>query len=561
MGRAEVPVSLRTTDYDEAKRRRAALVDQWNATFDEMRRRRNLTDDDIAAAVWEHYSAGVEAGDNERASRPDRAALSHAARVALKEVHKLKPDDGDAAIINAWTDYEILKGKAEWAGSRRKVRLARLRADLGAGDTRLIKPDADAFLAKQGFKIDRAGPRYRELCFKLMRAEIEQLERYAERDRGDYTGQPKDPIIVELVNRPEPIGEPRASIMEIFAKYERENPNNIRADSFKQARRDVQNFADFVGSRVKVGEIEKRHVREWKELLADYPVKATETNMFKGLSLREIVEKNKALPTPKPTLKRQTLRRYLGSLSAFCNWMVDNEYLPATPFSKGMIPKKAPPTHPRKSFTDDAIHVLFSSPLFQTAQSEEWRHLNRPGNVAVRDHRYWIPLVMAYSGARPGEIAQLHVGDVRQEHGIWIIHITELGDDDKRTKTESSMRVVPVHSKLIELGFVKHCEAMRRAGNKEVFPEVEIPKEGQIAAQFSREFSRYLTKIGLKTGRDIVPYSLRHTFIDKARTAGFMDEEIGTVVGHDKATMTGRYGTEKQGTLSLRQKIVESVTY
>ena len=167
MGRAEIPISLRTKDYDEAKRRRAALVDEWNATFDDMNRRRDLTDDDIAVAVWEHYSVGVEAGDKERASRPDKAALSKAAQVALKEAHDLKPDDGDAAIINAWTDYEILKGKAEWASRRRKARLARLRADLGAGDTKLIEPDADAFLDRQGFKIDRRGSRYSELCLKL----------------------------------------------------------------------------------------------------------------------------------------------------------------------------------------------------------------------------------------------------------------------------------------------------------------------------------------------------------------------------------------------------------
>jgi integrase len=169
---------------------------------------------------------------------------------------------------------------------------------------------------------------------------------------------------------------------------------------------------------------------------------------------------------------------------------------------------------------------------------------------------------MAYSGARPGEIAQLQLADVREHHGIWIMHITELGDGDKRTKTESSMRVVPIHSELIKLGFVDHCKRMAQAGHKQVFPEVSIPKTGQIIPEFSREMNRtYLPKIGLKTDRTIVVYSLRHTFVDTARLADISDEEIATVIGHDKATMTGRYGVEKQGTLKRRVEIVESVSY
>ena len=66
---------------------------------------------------------------------------------------------------------------------------------------------------------------------------------------------------------------------------------------------------------------------------------------------------------------------------------------------------------------------------------------------------------MLYSGARPGEIAQLHVADMREQHGVWIMHITAEGEGGKRTKTKGSMRVVPVHSELIRLGLIKHRNA------------------------------------------------------------------------------------------------------
>jgi integrase len=226
-----------------------------------------------------------------------------------------------------------------------------------------------------------------------------------------------------------------------------------------------------------------------------------------------------------------------------------------------MLPEKDHENE-RLPFTDPQMRELFASPLFTGCGGDSWQEMALPGAHQIRDHRYWVPLVMAYSGARPGEIAQLQTADVREHHGIWIMHITELGEGDKRTKTEGSMRVVPIHSELVRLGFVEHCQRMVKAGHKQVFPEVHIPETGQIIPEFSREMNRtYLTRIGLKTGREIVVYSLRHSFIDRLKREGISLEEIATLVGHDKPTMTGRYGVEKPGTLKRRAELVEAVRY
>ncbi len=66
--------------------------------------------------------------------------------------------------------------------------------------------------------------------------------------------------------------------------------------------------------------------------------------------------------------------------------------------------------------------------------------------MKIRDHRYWVPLIMLYSGARPGEISQLHLSDVRREEEFWILDIVETDDEDeeglKSLKTAGSRRVV-----------------------------------------------------------------------------------------------------------------------
>lgn len=559
LGKKEIRPSLHTKDYLEAKRRLIPLLDQWAGTFDDMKRRTELTGWDIASAVWNHYATGLEAGDRERASRPTEAEIWAAFDKAMADARKSgAADAGPIAMTNALTDAEILASKPQWDARRRAARLKRLKGDLGAGDTRLIEREADAFLAKNGFRIAKDDPSYRELCFRLIRADIEQLERYAERDRGDYTGKPKDPIIVEPPRADDPAldGE---TIMAVFEKFERENPNNIQLHTLGQMRRDVQHFTDFVGQGTRLAAVTKRNVREWKELLLDWPNKAAQVTAWKGMSAREIVAANKVSKKPKATIQKKTVRRHMGNLSSFCTWAERNDFMPANPV-RGLLPKKEE-VNRRKSFTDEELQKLFSAPLFTGCEKASWRGFDTPGNVHVRDHRYWIPYVMAYSGARPGEIAQLHVENVREQHGMWIMHITTEGEGGKRVKTKGSMRVVPIHSELIRLGFVKHCQKMAKAGHKQIFPELKIPESGQVAAQMGREFGRYLERLGIKSGPDIVLYSLRHTFVDRARLAGFLDAEIGLVIGHGQATMTGRYGTEQQGTLQRRAEIVEAVQY
>ncbi|MGV8832306.1 MAG: DUF6538 domain-containing protein [Devosia sp.] len=560
-GKGEKWLSLRTKEHQDAKSRLAVVLDQWAGTFADMRRRQELSPADINVAVWDHYAANVNDGDRERSSRPSEEQIMTVFDAGVAQSMKPHPlGPGMYDHINATADASVMALKVSSDARRRKARLGRLRADLGTGDTRIIEPDADAFLRKNGFQIAKGSEQYRDLCNKLMRADIEQLVRYAERDGGDFTGKPQDPIIVEPLERPAPIGAPAVTILSLFAKYEQANPTKMQADSMKQVRRDVEHFVAFAGPRFLPSKIDRATVAAWMDVLYAYPVKASETNAFKGMSPQEAVAANKALATPKPAIKVNTIRRYMSSLGGFCRWLKIRSVLTDNPLSD-MLPEKDTENE-REPFTDTQMRALIASPLFTGCLGNSWQDMSKPGTYQIRDHRYWVPLVMAYSGARPGEIAQLQTADVRESHGVWILHITELGDGDKRTKTKGSMRVVPIHSELIQLGFVEHCKAMAQAGHKQVFPEVVIPKTGQIIPEFSREMNRrYLTSIGLKSGPKIVVYSLRHTVVDRLRLAGASEEEIAMLVGHDKPTMTGRYGVEQPGTLKRRAELIESVRY
>ena len=398
-----------------------------------------------------------------------------------------------------------------------------------------------------------------DLAGRIMRAEVEALERTLERDRGDYSGAPKDPIVKPATGTSREQAKPGETIMELFEVYAAENPKGIAVDTIAQARRDVGTFVDYVGSTCPVHRIDKKALREWKALLMRYPVKATESKEFAGMRIAQIVRHNEKVE--KPIISPRTVNRYLAGFSAFCTWLVNHGYLDQNPVADMFLKKSKGNTPP--PFTIDQLSILFRSPLFAGCRSaDEWRNIAKPGNVRIRDHRYWVPLIMLYSGARPAEVAQLAVTDVRREHGHWIMHITTEGDGAKSVKTAGSMRVVPVHPELVRLGFLKYRDGMEAAGQARLFPHAERNSRGQMIADFSREFGRYLTRIGLKSGRGLSLYSFRHGAADAFRRAGYMDDYFGPLAfGHGSPTMTGRYGIMPQGMLDQRVELVSAIAY
>jgi len=551
--------SLRTKDESVAKVRLWPVIEAWRAEFDDVRARRELTPDDKADAIWRHYTATLERDEQARQRIPTQAEIDTATEQAVERVQREQIDMSDPlAVLDASLEVIALKRGQEVDASSRRAKLDAMRKHLAEGEGALIAHEVDAYIDQNKLLVDPLSPDRGDLARKMIRAEIEALERTLERDRGDYSGQPKDTIVKPAIGTSREQAKAGETIMELFEQYASENPKGIATDTIAQARRDVGSFVDYVGSTCPVHRIDKKAVREWKALLMKFPVKATESSAFAGMNLAQIVRHNEKIG--KPVISPRTVNRYLAGFSAFCSWLVNHGYLDQNP-ADGMFLKK-PKEKTTIPFAVDQMNTLFKSPLFTGCQSaDEWRNIAKPGNVRIRDHRYWVPLIMLFSGARPAEIAQLAVSDVRQEHAHWIMHITTEGEGEKSVKTRGSMRVIPVHPELIRLGFIKYRDGMEAAGQQRLFPHAERNARGQMIADFSREFGRYLTRLGLKDGRGLSLYSFRHGTADALRRAGYLDEQFGFILGHTSATMTGRYGIMPQGMLQQRVELVNAIAY
>ena len=411
-------VSLRTKDENVAKQRLYPELQKWEMIFEDIRSRRDITPDDKAAAVWRHYEATLEGYDRKQRAMPtpdqtDAELQRLYRRIDLGEI----TSDDFVGMVNAYTDYELMLRARTDDTNLRTRRLKALKIALTSGDVKMIEPAAKAFIAQHRLLVDIGSDEYRELCGLMMRAEVEALQRTLERDSGNYSGTPTDPIVRPTTGTRRETAAPGETIMEIFENYARENPKQITTDTMAQARRDIGTFVDSVGSTCPVHRIDKTAVREWKALLMKYPVKATETKAFEGMKIVQIVQHNETVG--KPILTPRTVNRYLSSLGAFCNWLVNNGYLENNPTEGMSLAKdKKKKVFP---FKTEHMNTLFSAPLFVGCESDEApRFWKKPGSFLIRDYRFWVPLIMLYSGARPAEIAQLLVSDVRQEHGALV---------------------------------------------------------------------------------------------------------------------------------------------
>ena len=559
LGKTDREKSLRTKDPKEAKRRLTGVLAAWHAEFEDARRRREITDDNKADAVWKHYTGTLDRDAQNRLLMPTSADIDAATEQAVERVQREGIDMRDPlAALDVALDVMVLKQRRALDAQARRTKLDAMRKHLAEGETALINHEVDAYATDNGLVIDPLSPDRGDLAGKMMRAEIEALERTLERDRGDYTGTPRDPIVKPVTGTAREQAKPGETIMELFDAYARENRKGVKPDTLSQSRAAVQNFVGLVGRGFPATKIDKKAVREWKAILLQLPVRAGDTKAFQGMTPREIVKANEKIG--KPTISAKTINRYLAGLGAFCDWLSDNDYIVANPVI-GFYQEIDRQKRTTLPFTVEQMNVVFASPLFTGVLSADSWDRAKPGNVQIRDHRYWVPLVMAFSGARPAEIAQLDVADVRQEHGQWIMHVTDDGDEVKTVKTKGSMRVIPVHPELIRLGFIKHRDAMQKAGLTRLFPEATRNSRGQMIAEFSRDFGRYLERIGVKDGKGLSLYSFRHGAADAFRRAGYLNEQFGMILGHAKRDMTGQYGIVPQGILQHRVELVNSISY
>ena len=141
--------------------------------------------------------------------------------------------------------------------------------------------------------------------------------------------------------------------------------------------------------------------------------------------------------------------------------------------------------------------------------------------------------------------------------GICYFHLTA-------SKTDAGVRVVPLHSEIIDAGFLEYRDRLR-SGSLSPGLRPGGP-DGKRSWYVSKRFTDYRRSVGLididkVTRRDRLDFhSLRRSAVTALKHAGIAEHEVAEIVGHDHPRVTyGGYPGRQR--LERLKAVVDAIRY
>lgn len=235
---------------------------------------------------------------------------------------------------------------------------------------------------------------------------------------------------------------------------------------------------------------------------------------------------------------------------AFFGWAADREGMIAENPARNVryvVEKNSKGVKCRRPFRVDELEKIFMAPIYQGCLSRHRRY--EAGSEIIKDAKYWLPILALYTGARLGELVQLHIGDVVLDASIPHISINEHNEaaspsERKHVKSAAGIRLVPLHPDLIAIGFDEFARAALGRDRKvsdRLFPEFPYGSDGQASTVASKWFRRFLKSIGLVDPAAVF-HSFRHGAEDAYRDALAPQYVIDRIIGHSDQSVSAGYG-------------------
>jgi integrase len=230
-------------------------------------------------------------------------------------------------------------------------------------------------------------------------------------------------------------------------------------------------------------------------------------------------------------------RTWLAACNTVMRWAKRRKKVTANPFSDVVVsvPKKMTTRETGRAFSDTEAKTILSAalqvPLLPIGSAGSERSACRR----------WLPWLMAYTGARAGEVAQLRAGDVDPARKTILI-TPEAG-----TVKTGKARVVPVHAELIEHGFLEFVKAVLAAKGPggALFWDDSVPVKADAKCRRSdmaaNKLARWVRGLGIADPGISPNHAWRHTFKTRAARAGIEKRIRDEICGHSPGTVADSY--------------------
>jgi len=209
-----------------------------------------------------------------------------------------------------------------------------------------------------------------------------------------------------------------------------------------------------------IATIDHAIIRHYKTTLQKLPANINKIKRYKDKSIKEII----AMPDV-ITLSVSTVNKQLNRTSSLFDWAISHGHMQHN-YAKGIaIKEKKRADQQRDQFDKNELSSLFNGYIYKG---------EFPKRVRPHNYQFWIPLMGLYTGARIEELCKLRICDIRKEDDTWCL--------DTGVKTEAGLRLIPIHKKLIDFGFLDYIKSLKNKGIERLFPELEKKRDGYSQA-------------------------------------------------------------------------------
>jgi integrase len=478
IGRVEITKSLRTTDAREAARRQSL----WESHIGVLLRHVGkygalMTQEELEALTRQYLAASFDEIENRLALDWTAAGLDEYSSQLNERCHALSGALSAADVSSTIGESLKLAPDADEVSQRKLAR-------------RLIEAQLTAAMSE-------------------MRAIAgEPLKRPPEAQRHAVT-----PTVPKK-------GPKISEVAEMYAE-ERIAQGRWSPKTAAQGQKIFQLVVSLLGD-MPISDVTKSDVRQLGLHVTKLP--ANMTKRYPGLSAVEVLAKLEG-DLAVTRLEPRSVNKHYQHVRSLFAWAAEHDHIVQNPATILHDVEEGRAQDARKVFEDADIVALFA---------ELDKKAREPYGI-------WIPRIMAYTGCRMGEAAQLRKVDVRQEQGVWVFDFNE-ESEKKNLKTDGSARLVPIHPRLIELGvlrFVEPCD------EEFLFPERVRYTENEIRGnvdRLSKQLNRWLRGAGVTDPRKSFQ-SFRGTLATRLKDLGIPEYQIAEIVGHENDNITsGRYG-------------------
>ena len=224
----------------------------------------------------------------------------------------------------------------------------------------------------------------------------------------------------------------------------------------------------------------------------------------------------------------KTVKNGVEAIGTVLTWGITNAFLDGTNPAARMAPKMGRGgVRVRGPYTEkDAAAILTAARL-----EKGWRR--------------WLPWMLAFTGARVGEMADLQCRDVREVAGVMVIAVE--ASAERRIKTENAQRLIPIHPALAAEGFLAYARSLPAGGP--LFPDITPDSAGQRTPYAQAKHGLWVREVvGINDPRKAPAHAWRHRLRDALLRVRAPDEAIDAILGHNNPRNAGAgYGRGYRG--------------